>query len=66
MFQFPPFAAAAYGFSVRMRGHDPSPVSRFGDPRITACLAASRGLSQLATSFIASWRQGIPRVLFVA
>ena len=30
-----------------MTGHDPSRVSPFGNPRIKACLAAPRGLSQL-------------------
>lgn len=29
-----------------MTGHDPSRVSPFGNPRIIACLAAPRGLSQ--------------------
>ena len=41
-------------------------VSPFGNPRIKACLAAPRGLSQLATSFIASWCQGIHHLLFLA
>ena len=37
-------------------------VAPFGNPRITVCLATSRGLSQLATSFVGSWRQGIHRI----
>ena len=37
-------------------------VAPFGHPRIIACLAASRGLSQLATSFVGSWHLGIHRV----
>ena len=41
-------------------------VSPFGNPRIIARLAAPRGLSQLATSFIASCRQGIHRMLLLA
>ena len=49
-----------------MTGHDPGRVSPFGNPRIKACLAAPRGFSQLATSFIASWRQGIHRLPFFA
>jgi hypothetical protein len=37
-------------------------VLPFGHPRIKACLAAPRGLSQLATSFIASNCQGVHRL----
>ena len=40
----------------------PCRVSPFGHPRITARLAAPRGLSQPPTSFIGSWCQGIHRV----
>jgi hypothetical protein len=46
--------------------HDGCRVSPFGHPRIKACLAAPRGLSQLTTSFFGSRRQGIHRRLFVA
>src|SRR5215203_765749 len=57
MFQFPGFASAAYGFSggspIAGRG---CPIRRSPD---RCLLAAPRGLSQRATSFIASWRQGI-------
>jgi hypothetical protein len=56
----------AYVFSQGMTGHDPSRVSPFGHPRIKACLAAPRGLSQPATPFIASLRQGIHRLPLVA
>jgi hypothetical protein len=57
MFQFPGFASAAYGFS----GGYPiaevgCPIRRSSDHSL---LAAPQGLSQRATSFIASWRQGI-------
>ena len=41
-------------------------VFPLGDPRISACYAAPRGLSQPATSFIASWHQGIHRLHLVA
>ena len=41
-------------------------VVPFGNPRIKACYAAPRGLSQPATSFIASWHQGIHRLHLVA
>jgi hypothetical protein len=57
MFQFPGFASATYGFS------DGYPLARVGCPirrsSDQSLLAAPRGLSQRATSFIASWRQGI-------
>ena len=41
-------------------------VSPFGNPRIKACLAAPRGLSQLTTSFIAFLCLGIHRTPLVA
>ncbi len=56
MFQFPPFAPYAYGFSTRS----------FGYPGINARLTASPGLSQSSTPFIASWRQDIPHMPLVA
>src|SRR3954447_18350607 len=62
MFQFPGFAPAAYGFG----GRDPIagggwPLSRFPDRSL---LAAPRGFSQRATSFVASRRQGIHQMPF--
>ena len=66
MFQFPPLASAGYEFTDGCRGINPRRVSPFGNPRIKACLAAHRGLSQLATSFIASQRQGIHRLPLIA
>ena len=39
-------------------------VSPFGHPRVNACLAAHRGLSQLATSFIEISSRGIHFTLF--
>ena len=48
MFQFPPFASAAYFIRPQMSGHYPGRVSPFRNPRINACLAAPRGLSQLS------------------
>ena len=57
MFQFPGFASHAYGFSLRY------PIAGVGCPirksSDQSLLAAPQGLSQRATSFIASWRQGI-------
>jgi hypothetical protein len=58
MFHFPPFASPRGG----MTGYDPSRVSPFGHPRLTACLAAPRGFSQLATPFLACPRLGILRM----
>src|SRR5689334_17455844 len=40
----------------------PSRVAPFGNPRITVRLPTPRGLSQVPTSFIGSWCQGIHRV----
>ena len=57
MFQFPGFASAAYGFSGGYLLAEW--VAPFGDPRDQSLLAAPQGFSQRATSFIASWRQGI-------
>ena len=66
MFQFPEFASAHLWIQCGMTGNDPDRVSPFGNPRIKAWLAAPRGLSQLPTSFIASWRQGIRHLPLVA
>ena len=46
--------------------HYLSQVSPFGNPRVKACLAAHRGLSQLTTSFIAFLCLGIHRTPLVA
>ena len=48
---------------MRVTRHHARWVPPFGHPRITARLAAPRGLSQPTTSFIGSWCQGIHRVL---
>ena len=44
----------------------PWQVPLFRNLRINVCLATPRSLSQLSTSFIASWHQGIHRLLFIA
>ena len=62
MFHFPTFPPRTLCVQVRVTGHDPSRVSPFGHPRITARLTAPRGLSQPPTSFFGSWCQGIHRV----
>jgi hypothetical protein len=61
MFHFPTFPPPTLCVQVGVTGHDSSRVSPFGNPRITARLPASRGLSQAPTSFIGSWCQGIHR-----
>lgn len=66
MFQFPEFAPDRLCIQRPVTGHDPGRVSPFGNLWIKACLAAPHSLSQLSTSFIASWRQGIRRVPFYA
>ena len=64
MFQFPGFASPAYGFGPRypLAGVG-CPIRRSPD---RSPLAAPRGLSQRATSFVASWRQGIHQVPFLS
>ena len=66
MFQFPGLALSNLCIQLEVTGHDPSRVSPFGNLRIKACLAAPRSISQLSTSFFASWRQGIHRMPFSA
>src|SRR5664279_5840561 len=66
MFHFPTFPPSALCVQAEVTGHDSSWVSPFGNPRITARLPTSRGLSQAPTSFIGSWCQGIHHVPLVA
>ena len=66
MFHFPTFPPNALCVQATVTGHDSSWVSPFGNPRITARLPTSRGLSQAPTSFIGSWCQGIHHVPLVA
>ena len=61
MFQFPGFASYAYVFNARYPIGVGCPIRTSTDQRL---LAAPRGLSQRATSFIASWCQGIHRMPF--
>ena len=65
MFHFPTFPPRTLCVQMRVTGHDSCRVSPFGHPRITARLAAPRGLSQPPTSFIGSWCQGIHRAPLV-
>ena len=62
MFHFPTFPPHTLCVQVRVTGHDSCRVPPFGNPRITARLAAPQGLSQPPTSFIGSWCQGIHRM----
>ena len=62
MFHFPAFPPRTLYIQVRVTRYEPSRVSPFGHPRITARLPAPRGLSQAPTSFIGSWCQGIHRM----
>jgi hypothetical protein len=61
MFQFPGFASPTYGLSERYPKGVGCPIRISTDQRL---LAAPRGFSQRATSFIASWCQGIHRMPF--
>ena len=54
MFHFPTFPPHTLCVQMWVTGHDSCWVSPFGHPRITAWLAAPRGLSQPPTSFIGS------------
>ena len=61
MFQFPGFASSTYVFSERYPKGVGCPIRT---PRDQSLLAAPPGFSQRATSFIASWCQGIHRMPF--
>ena len=61
MFQFPGFASCTYVFSARYPKGVGCPIRT---PRDQSLLAAPPGFSQRATSFIASWRQGIHQMPF--
>jgi hypothetical protein len=61
MFQFPGFASPPYVFRWRYPKGVGCPIRISTDQSL---LAAPRGFSQRATSFIASWCQGIHRMPF--
>jgi hypothetical protein len=61
MFQFPGFASTAYVFSRRYLIEVGCPIRTPRDQRL---LAAPPRFSQRATSFFASWRQGIHQMPF--
>ena len=62
MFQFPGFASPDYGFIGRYPKGVGCPIRISTDQSL---LAAPHGFSQRATSFIASWCQGIHRMPFL-
>ena len=62
MFHFPRFAPGLAAAVAGLAGW----VAPFGDPRFRRLLSARLGLSQIGTSFIASWRPGIRRVRLIA
>ena len=63
MFHFPAFPPTALYIQAEVAGHNSGhfEVSPFGNPRIKARLPTPLGLSQVTTSFIGSWCQGIHR-----
>src|SRR6185503_5874456 len=65
-FTSPRFASPDYEFIRSITGGKTGWVVPFGDPRLITPGAADRGLSQLTTSFIASWHQGIHHKPLVA
>ena len=65
MFQFPPLPYTNYFFHPYIPELLSGRFNPFGHPRFYACLATTRGLSQLATSFIGSRYLGIHRKPFL-
>ena len=60
MFQFPPFPAHGYGFTMGCRGMTLGALPHLRNPRINACLAAPRGISQLCHVFLRLWTPDHP------
>src|ERR1700689_2010829 len=61
-FTSPRYLRLPYVFRQGRRAITPRQVSPFGNPRVNVWLPTNRGLSQVPTSFIGSWCQGIHRV----
>src|SRR6266699_34636 len=61
-FTSPRYLHLPYVFRQGRWAITPNQVSPFGNPRIEVWLPTPRGLSQVPTSFIGSWYQGIHRV----
>ena len=66
MFQFPSFAAPRLCIQRGLDRLSSVAVSRFGDRRVDACLRLTVAYRSFATSFIASWCQGIHRMPLLA
>ena len=67
MFHFPAFPPTTLYIQAEVTGHNSGiKVTPFGNPRIKTRLPTPLGLSQVTTSFIGSWCQGIHRSHLVA
>ena len=67
MFHFPAFPPTTLYIQAEVTGHNSGiKVTPFGNPRIKTRLPTPLGLSQVTTSFIGSWCQGIHPTLLVA
>ena len=55
-----------YFIHMAVIGHEPNCVSTFGNLRVKRIFAPNRSLSQLITSFIGTWCQGIHPALLLA
>ena len=66
MFQFPSFATVGLCIQPAAAWTSSMPVSRFGDRRVDACLRLTVAYRSFATSFFASWCQGIHRMPLIA
>jgi hypothetical protein len=65
-FRSPRSLLPAYEFSQEPHRHNSMSVSRFGDRRVNACIRLTVAYRSFTTSFIASWCQGIHRMLLLA
>ena len=65
-FLVPSLALPALCVQAGMTPHYRRQVAPFGNPRVKACSAAHRGLSQPSTPFFDSWCQGIHRMPFIS
>jgi hypothetical protein len=66
MFQFPSLATPSLCIQLGLHRRSSMPVSRFGDPWIDARKRLPMAYRSFATSFFASWCQGIHRMLLLA
>ena len=66
MFQFSGYPPTVLCIYTAVTTYEHSCVSTFGNLRVNRIFAPNRSLSQLITSFIGSWCQGIHHAPFVA